>query len=74
MKPFRGKLANCSRRYVPNQTNNLGYYYVCNFVDHPFLRDEPGTRGNTSMIVKEVGNRIETLNSRYKIVNRWEDK
>lgn len=70
MKPFMGHLKNCSKRFVPNQTDNLGYYYRCNFVDHPYIRDEIGTRGHTSMIVKEDGDEIETLNSRYKIVSR----
>lgn len=72
MKPYKGKLANVYRAYIPDQTDNLGYYYRCNFVDHPYLRDEPGTMGNTSMIVKEVGDEIETLNSLYTIVSRMD--
>ena len=72
MKPHHGKLEDCFRVYVPDQDDNLGYYYRCHFVNHPYLRDEPGTLGYTSMVVKEDGDEIETLNSRYTITSRRE--
>lgn len=77
IKPHQGSLSQCSRIYTGAAEErgvapNLGYFYRCHFVNHPFLRDDFGTRGHTSMVVREDGDEIETLNSRYTIVERWE--
>jgi hypothetical protein len=71
MKPHKGTLTNAVRRYPSNPgKDNLGYFYTGGFVNHPRFA---GTDGYTSMVVKEDGDEIETLNSRYTLVRKVED-
>lgn len=70
MKPDRGKFINWHKVEIPNQTDNLGYYYMGTFFGHPRF---DGMYGNTSMVVKETKNEdgtitCETLNSIYTLV------
>lgn len=62
-KPHNGGLYNAQRVYYGNGR----YFYTCIFRNHPVFKT---TKGYTSNVVKEVGDEIETLNSRYTILSR----
>lgn len=78
MKPFRGEIHNwwkspCSElslKYYKNLgIKNLGYVICGDIKGHPSIPDSRPNRGNfqTSLVVADDGNRIETLNSRYNL-------
>jgi hypothetical protein len=77
-KPHKGRICNVKR-----QDYRGGYYYVCQFLDHPefaattYFRMGTKRFGHTSMVIKDAtdeirhskeGIEIETLNTRYTIV------
>lgn len=68
MKPHKGKFSNCRKVVAMEPTDeHLGYYFVGTF--DPDDTRFKGRMGYTSMVVKTNGDEIETLNSRYTIVN-----
>lgn len=68
MKPHRGTFSNCRKVTVGKPTDeHLGFYLVGTF--DPAERRFAGRHGHTSMVVKVDGAEIETLNSRYTVVN-----
>lgn len=73
MKPHRGKFSNCRKVTVSKpRDGHLGFYFVGTFDpsdDRVGYRRFGGRSGYTSLVVKVDGNEIETLNSRYTIVD-----
>ena len=75
MKTDKGRIIVLGRKSIPEVKNghpfeypeNLGYLYTCKFLDHPVFS---GATGHTSLVVKEEGDRIETLNSIYHRVEQ----
>lgn len=59
-KPHLGRLEQWEKHY----RGTCPYFYTGIFVGHPQYH---GTMGYTSLVVKEDGNEIETLNSRYTL-------
>lgn len=71
MKPYMGKIKQAYRVYWKEPTSeHLGYFYRCRFVDPPYFA---GESGQTSMVVSEKGDEVETLNSRYTILREIEN-
>jgi hypothetical protein len=65
-KPHKGRITNVSRWKTDG-----GYLYRCQFMDHPKFAETTykiGRYGHTSLVVNEVGDEIETLNTRYTII------
>ncbi len=58
-KPHKGTLSFWVKRGIGPL-----YFYEGIFDDHPSFK---GTFGHTSLVVKQEGNEIETLNSRYTL-------
>jgi hypothetical protein len=65
MKPFKGRIRIIDKGYDPEDGRGLGYYYICEFLDHPAFG---GKKGHTSMVFKDGPIFIETRNSRYEKV------
>lgn len=76
MKPHRGVFKDCRKVFATGPTEGtLGFYLVGIFDDNDdrlSSRGEgtfSGSNGYTSLVVKVDGPEVETLNSRYTIVN-----
>lgn len=79
-KPFKGGLLNCTIIRFKNAGKNglqpetygknLGFLLACDFDDHPEFRGFEARGGHTSLVqsMDQEGN-VETLNSRYKILD-----
>jgi hypothetical protein len=66
MKPHKGILKNAVKHVITEPTKeHLGYYFTGVFEGHP---DFNGESGYISMVVKQEGNEVETLNSRYTLI------
>ena len=61
-KPHKGSIKNWSKIETDN---GLGFYIKGIFVDHPSLTDG---YSQTSWVVAQDGNEIETRNSRYTLI------
>lgn len=59
-KPHLGQL----EQWVKVRRGTCPHFYTGIFIGHPYFH---GTWGHTSLVLKEDGNEIETLNSRYTL-------
>ena len=69
-KPYKGQISNWEKRYFskgafPQHKGTLGYVIMGVPVEHPQYSEWIVT----SPVVKHEGDQIETLNSRYTLIN-----
>ena len=76
-KPYQGIITHTRRveftkemlEKYPKYPDNLGYLYMCDFLEHKIFGRTYGQRSNTSLVIREYEedgkNWVETLNSRY---------
>jgi len=68
-KPYNGKIYIREKIECPTIVRGqetLGYFCLVEFVDHPYFYND---RGNISAVVAVEGNELETVNSRYTVIN-----
>ena len=64
-KPFKGDITDWTKMETVHPDTGLGFYILGTFVNHPEFK---GVYTNTSAVMAEDGNLIETRNSIYCLV------